>query len=154
MAATASMVLATPASANWQYTRWEMTPAEVIAASNGAARNNGNRGFDAEGVKAKLIAPFTGESEAFTAVFLFDDEEKLKEVTLTPMRQESCPSIRDRLRSHYGQSAADTDMVHAGVTRWDDFDDKNLVVFLQLENDGCTIQYSKLHNTSPNGDDL
>ena len=148
------MALSAPASANWQYTRWEMTPEEVKTASHGAAQNNSDHGLDAEGVKARLTAPYVGEEISFTAVFLFDEDSKLKDVTLTPKKQEDCLLMKSRLQNHYGQSAENTDMVHAGVTRWDDFDDKNLVVFLQLENNGCTIQYSKLHNTTPNGDNL
>jgi hypothetical protein len=154
LATVGSMVFTPSAFADWQYTQWEMTTAEVKTASHGAAQDNNNRELDAEDLKAQLVAHYNGEAISFTAVFLFDNESKLKDVTLNPTSTADCPKIESRLRSHYGDPAESTDLIHAGVIRWDDFDDKNQIVFLKTDKDGCTIQYSKLHNTRPNGDGL
>ena len=142
------------AAANWQYTQWNMTPSEVKAASQGAAQDNNDRGLDAENRKAQLTAPYQGEATPFKAVFLFNEESELKTVTLTPVEESQCPMILDRLRRHYGQLKENSDLVHANVIRWDDFESSNLVVFLTLDAGGCTIQYSKLPPTHPDGNDL
>ena len=142
------------ATANWQYTQWNMTPAEVKTASQGAAQDNSDRGLDAPNRKAQLTAPYQGEATPFKAAFLFNEENELKDVALTPIKKSDCPFVLDLLRKHYGQPKENSDLIHADVTRWDDFENSNLVVFLNLEKDGCTIQYSKLPNTHPDGNNL
>ena len=148
---TASTIAAT---ANWQYTQWNMTPAEVKAASKGAAQDNSDRGLDAENRKAQLTASYQGEAIAFKAVFLFNEEDELKDVTLTPKNFNDCSLIFDRLHTHYGQPKDNSNLTYAGVIRWDDFDSSNLIVFLRLDKQGCTIQYSHLPPTHSEGNDL
>ncbi len=147
-------LLSQPAAANWQYTQWNMTPAEVKTASHGAAQDNSDRGLDAPGRTAQLTASYQGEAIAFKAVFLFNDESELKTVTLTPDRTADCPVIMGRLRDHYGQPKEASDLIHADIARWDDFESSNLVVMLSLEKEGCTIQYSKLPHTRSDGSNL
>ncbi len=45
LAVFASLATGLPASADWQYTRWGMTPEEVVAASHGAAWLTEDNGF-------------------------------------------------------------------------------------------------------------
>ena len=143
-----------PAAASWQYTQWNMTPAEVKAASQNAAKDNDDRGLDAPNRKAQLTASYQGEATPFKAAFLFNEKNELKDVILTPINKNDCPAILDRLRNHYGQPKESSNLIHADVTRWDDFENSNLVVFLTLEKEGCTIQYSKLPATHSDGDNL
>ena len=154
LVATGLAVSAAPAAANWQYTEWNMTPAEVKAASHGATQDNSDRGLDVQGRKAKLTAPYQGEAMPFKAVFLFNGENQLKDVTLTPQNKDACPAVLSALNRHYGAPKGTSNLLHAGVTRWDDFENSNLVVFLTLEKEGCTIQYSKLPHTHPDGNNL
>ncbi len=143
-----------PAAANWQYTQWGMSPDEVTTASNSAARSNPDRMLDAEGLQAELIAPYQGAAIPFTAVFLFDPENKLEVVTLNPVGGIACPVIVQALGANHGKPEGDADMVLAKTLRWDDVDNNNLIVYADLGEGKCTIQYSKLPPTRPNGKSL
>ena len=143
-----------PASADWQYTQWGMTPDQVKAASGEVAQDNPDRRLDADGFSAKLTAAFKGEAIPFTAVFLFNAQDRLRYVTLSPVDRISCPLIVDTLAAHYGPPEGRADMVHARTMRWDDVANDNLVVYLDLGGGDCTIQYSKLPPTRPDGKGL
>ena len=96
------------ATANWQYTQWNMTPAEVKTASQGAVQDNSARGLDAPNRKAQLTAPYQGEATPFKAAFLFNEENELKDVALTPIKKATARSL-DLLRKHYGQLKENSD---------------------------------------------
>ena len=145
---------ALPAAADWQYTQWGMTPAQVMAASNGVAQPNPDRKLDAGDLKASLTAPYQGAAIPFTAVFLFDASGKLQVVTLNPVGGIACPVIVQALAANHGVPEGKDDLVHATTLRWDDTDNDNLVVYLDLGQGNCTIQYSKLPPTQPNGKGL
>lgn len=147
-------VSALPAAADWQYTQWGMDPDQVKAASNEVAQPNPDRRLDADGLSAALTAPFQGESIPFTAVFLFNAQAKLHYVTLSPVDRISCPLIVETLAAHYGAPKGKADMVRARTMRWDDAGNDNLVVYLDLGGGDCSIQYSKLPPTRPDGKGL
>ncbi len=98
--------MTTPAWADWQYTQWGMSPAEVQSASNGTAVVNQDRKLDAADLTAGLTAFYRGDKRPFTAVFLFDAAGKLSAVTLNPTDRISCDSIRQSLDAHYGAPAS------------------------------------------------
>ena len=150
-ALTASVL---PAAADWQYTQWGMSPAQVKAASGEVAQDNADRRLDADGLSAALTAFYQGESIPFTATFLFNAQDKLHYVTLSPVDRISCPLIVQTLAAHYGPPKGRADMVHARTMRWDDTENDNLVVYLDLGGGDCTIQYSKLPPTRPDGKGL
>lgn len=143
-----------PAAADWQYTQWGMTPAQVKAASGEVAQANPDRRLDADGLSAALTASYQGESIPFTAAFLFNRQDMLRYVTLSPVDRISCPLIVETLAAHYGPPEGKADMVHARTMRWDDAVNDNLVVYLDLGGGSCTIQYSKLPPTRPDGKGL
>lgn len=145
---------AQPAAADWQYTQWGMVPAQVMAASGGVARNNADRNLDVPGFTAELVAPFEGASLTVTAVFLFDAAHKLEYVTLHPIDRVACPVIVKALESHYGEPKGTVEMGPATTMRWDDDAGDNLVVYSDLGGGDCTIQYSKLPLTRPDGKGL
>jgi len=68
------------ASADWQYTKWGMTPEEVVAASNGLATEvspeekgkGGGALNDLENTEVLLKAPHEAGRYKFTASFCFD----------------------------------------------------------------------------------
>ena len=145
---------ATPAAADWQYSQWGMSPAQVAAASGGVAKPNDDRGLDAEGLRAELLAPYLAGSLPFTAVFRFDAEDALDDVALVPAGAANCSVIRAALVDHHGAPEGQADPRSAATMRWHDLDANNLVVFLDLGDGHCSIQYSKLPNTRPNGGGL
>ena len=66
--------LPTSALADWQYTRWGMSPKEVIAASKGAATEttlDQRKGGGTKGTEALLQAPYTSGKFQFRAMFNF-----------------------------------------------------------------------------------
>lgn len=157
MAAAAGLGLlfgAAPAMADWDYTQWGMTAAEVKAASEGVAQDNTDRSLDADGLKAELVAPFQGETLAFKAVFLFDDAHRLRYVSLGSEGQAACAATMQHLAMRYGTPEGVADMVDARTMRWDDVTDDNLVDFLDLGQGHCSVQFSKLPATRPSGKGL
>ena len=145
---------AAPARADWDYTQWGMSPAEVKAASDGAAQDNADRSLDADGLKAKLVAPYEGAALTFTAVFLFDGLSRLRYVSLDPVGQAACVATMQHLAMRYGTPEGVSDMVDARTMRWDDVTDDNLVVYLDLGQGHCSVQFSKLPETLPSGKGL
>ena len=88
LAAVLVVVISPPCGADWQYTKWGMTPAEVLAASKGAARatteeeKQGGR-LRPSGQEPVLVAPWKSEQFEFTAKFYFSKEgERLNFVYL------------------------------------------------------------------------
>ncbi len=154
LALSALACSALPAAADWQYTQWGMTPGQVRAASNDVAQPNPDRKLDADGLKADLTAPYQGAAIPFTAVFLFDAPGKLQVVTLNPVGGIACPVIVQALAANHGPPEGKADMVQARTLRWDDTDNDNLVVYLDLGQGNCAIQYSKLPLTQPDGKGL
>ena len=154
LATVALAASAVPAGADWQYTQWGMTPDQVKAASDGAATDNADRLRDVDGLKAALVAPYQGETVAFTAVFLFNEQDRLRYVTLNPIGKLSCPQVVQTLADHYGAPGNRADMVRASTMRWNDLGADNLVVYLDLGGGDCSVQYSKLPPTRPDGKGL
>ncbi len=154
LALSALACSALPAAADWQYTQWGMDPDQVKAASNDVARPNADRTLDADGLKATLTAPYQGAAIPFTAVFLFDASGRLQVVTLNPVGGIACPVIVQALGANHGPPEGKADMVQAKTLRWDDVDNDNLIVYLDLGQGNCTIQYSKLPLTQPDGKGL
>lgn len=143
-----------PAAADWQYAQWDMTADQVVAASNGLAQPNPDRGLDGDGLTAALVAPYQAGSMSFTAAFLFDDTSKLKAVTLNPIGEVSCKAIVRTLRTDHGAPEGRTDMGHAKTRRWDDVDNDNLIVYVDVGRGHCSVQYSTLPATRPDGKGL
>ena len=95
------------ASANWQYTRWNMTPSQVVAASKGQAavpddadalNHNPANGSDV----TKLVAPFQTGAFKFKVYFKFEDE-KLDGVELD-LVDGNPHAVIGLLRSKYGKT--------------------------------------------------
>ena len=154
LAASAVACSALPAAADWQYTQWGMTPDQVKAASADAAVPNPDRKLDAGGFAAILTAPYQGAAIPFTAAFLFDTFGKLKVVSLKPVGGIACPVIVQALGTNHGVPEGKTDLLEAKTLRWDDTDNDNLIVYADLGQGDCTIQYSKLPPTRPDGKGL
>lgn len=143
-----------PAAADWQYTQWGMTPDQVTAASSQAAQPNPDRKLDADGLTAALTAPYQGAAIPFKAVFLFDPSNKLQVVTLHPVGGIACPVIVQALAANHGAPENHADLLKSKTLRWDDADNDNLVVYADLGAGDCSIQYSRLPPTRPDGKGL
>ena len=95
------IVVASPANADWQYTRWGMTPEQVKTSSRGAATENTDTELDAKELKAKLTAPYRSGALLFRADFLFNSANKLSVVRLKLDDSGSCISLISQLSVTY-----------------------------------------------------
>lgn len=77
-------MLTTDARADWEYTRWGMSKAEVIEASHNAAvpAAEGDRGHFADSGIPALAADFRSDAYSFRVLFFFDRAGKLATVGL------------------------------------------------------------------------
>src|ERR1700721_2662076 len=70
------------AKADWEYTKWGMTPQQVVSASKNVTREGSDLHPDIDGNVSKLIAPYQSGTFHFEAQFGFDAADKLATVTL------------------------------------------------------------------------
>src|SRR5580704_7226281 len=70
------------ASADWQYTKWGMTPDQVANAAKNRTKKNSDLHPDSDGNVTKLVAPFQSGKLSFEAQFGFDPADRLSSVTL------------------------------------------------------------------------
>lgn len=94
-------VTVSAAQADWQYTKWGMTPEEVAAASQGAATGprKVTTGFDDETTQGLLEAPYQAGRYSFIARFYFGSaDRKLAAVELV-LQQEDTSKLRGKERA-------------------------------------------------------
>ena len=73
---------ASAAKADWEYTKWGMTPQQVISASKNLTRESSDLHPDSDGNITKLVAPYQSGKFSFEAQFGFDATDRLSSVTL------------------------------------------------------------------------
>jgi len=132
---------ASPALPNWQYTTWEMSPAQVIAASSGQAHQvsvaNGGPNESTKAAEGNFIAA----DRAFATSFYFT-EQKLRKVSLSLHGVEACNQTVQDMQAVYGApSEAKGGMV--ATATWLDRVHANRVKIIQTL-DYCQIDYSPL----------
>ena len=67
---------------DWEYTKWGMTPQQVVSASKNLATEASDLRPDSDGNVTKLIAPYQSGKFSFEAQFGFDATDRLASVTL------------------------------------------------------------------------
>jgi hypothetical protein len=104
LALAAALVCAAPAFAHWEYTRWGMSPAEVIAASSGAVRpaegGYGEQVFDLD-LRAQGIYR-AGGMDFEVRFFFTPGENRLTAVKLIPAASR-CDDLARQLRAAHGE---------------------------------------------------
>src|SRR5580698_5600469 len=73
---------ASAAKADWEYTKWGMTPQQVVSAAKNRTRKSSDLHPDSDGNVTKLVAPFQSGKFSFEAQFGFDAADRLSSVTL------------------------------------------------------------------------
>jgi hypothetical protein len=154
--ATATLALGSPAKANWQYTEWGMTPAEVTAASDGLATANNDRSQDAGTRIAKLVAPYKAGRFHFDAFFNFEDPDGLVSISLVLKRpsRDACSGVIATLSNTYGPPANKTEVEIGEVQKWFDEANRNGVVYLGMGSEiqhYCLVQYMPLKSPGEPG---
>src|SRR5436190_22732640 len=70
------------AKADWEYTKWGMTPEQVVSASQNLATPGTDLAPDGDGNVSKLVAPYKSGKFSFRADFGFNSADRLASVTL------------------------------------------------------------------------
>src|ERR1700683_2328497 len=73
---------ASAAKADWEYTKWGMTPGQVVNAAKNRTRKSSDLHPDSDGNVTKLVAPYQSGKFSFEAQFGFDAADRLSSVTL------------------------------------------------------------------------
>jgi len=141
-----------PAQADWQYTKWNMTRAQVIAAAQGAAQAvKGTRDDQVRGYDLGAAGSYSSDDFQFKSEFFFNKAGRLSLVRLLP-RQASCQALERSLRAVYGKPAKKSDVVDVTVTIWRDSAKQNLVQLSTGADPGdCLLIYEPLKRSGRRG---
>jgi hypothetical protein len=153
------------AKADWEYTKWGMTPGQVASAAKNRAKPGTDLHPDSDGNVTKLIAPYQSGKFSFEAQFGFDAADRLSSVTLVlndksagmdmdmgaemnmgagmNISQGACHDLRESVRAMYGkpQGGGSAHMQYS-IATWQDQKNKNNVKYTVLDGVGCYVQYS------------
>lgn len=138
------------ARTNWQYTRWGMTPAEVIAASNGAAHaGSGVQSALGEGT-VDVVGTYDAGGRIFSTAFTFQ-QGRLASVALWTTDWSQCiPTIKD-LQAVYGHPDEYTDGNVVANATWSDRSKNNHIKMRLLSPKYCEVQYSPIASAAASG---
>lgn len=132
-----------PSKADWQFTRWGMSPTAVIEASKGEAKLETNEGKSISPGVAKVVAPYKAGPYEFRAFFNFNNDA-LDAVSLQLQDNSACGKLGQSLREQYGQPFEDEQIFSLHVTKWRDTKNSNVVQFSDSTRGGCSVKYFPL----------
>ena len=154
---------ASAAKADWEYTKWGMTPEQVASAAKNLTKAGSDLQPDSDGNVTKLVAPYRRDKFSFEAQFGFNPADRLSSVTLVVkdktagmgmgmdmgpdmnMDQGSCHDLLATVKTMYGrpQSGRSAHMQYI-IETWQDRKNKNNVTYTVLNGVGCYVQYSAI----------
>jgi hypothetical protein len=122
------------ASADWQYTRWGMTPAEVVAASGGRATGvesePDERVFELD---YRAVAPYRAMNVEVEARFFFTQGSgRLAAVKLIPTDVGRCDALRGAVEAVHGRSSHQ-DFGFGSTWRWRDEANNDQLLFAEFK---------------------
>jgi hypothetical protein len=148
---------------DWEYTKWGMTPQQVVSASKNLATEASDLRPDSDGNVTKLVAPYQSGKFSFEAQFGFDATDRLASVTLvlndksagmgmgadTNMDHGVCYDLLVSVNTAYGppQGGGSAHMQYS-IETWQDQKNKNNVTYTVLDGVGCYVQYSAIKSTA------
>jgi hypothetical protein len=138
--ATVILCAPTAASADWQYAKWGMTPAQVVAASKGEASmyRGGGRNFGCAYTNQTPFATAGNKNLGgviYDITFCSDATGRLSSVAVRATGGVNGPEVKRALLSQYGQPISD----RGGDTIWRDTKNRNTVTFSEY-----AIEYKPL----------
>ena len=141
----AASAMAAPAAADWQYTRWGMSPEQVVAASRGAVQMGPPpSGKTYENLTGRARGVHTEAGASFDAYFHFDADLRLARVALERTGGTDCATLHNRLLAELGKPAKSTRQSFATIDQWQDGARGNVVGYVLVGQLPCTITYSRL----------
>jgi hypothetical protein len=159
---------ASAAKADWEYTKWGMTPQQVVSAAKNRTRKSSDLHPDSDGNVTKLVAPYQSGKFSFEAQFGFDAADRLSSVTLVlndkstdmhmdmdsmemddksmqmDMDQGICHDLDLNLNTTYGPPPYHGASHLYAIEKWQDQKNKNNVDYHALYQVGCYVQYSAI----------
>jgi len=152
---------ASAAKADWKYTKWGMTPQQVVSAAKNLTRESSDLHPDSDGNVTKLVAPYKSGEFSFEAQFGFDAADRLSSVTLVlndksagmdmdmgadmNINHKVCHDLQVSVKTTYGppQGGGSAHMLYT-IETWQDQKNKNDVKYTVLDGAGCYVQYSAI----------
>jgi len=154
---------ASAAKADWEYTKWDMTPEQVASAAKNQTKASSDLQPDSDGNVTKLVAPYRSGEFFFEAQFGFNSADRLSSVTLVVkdktagmgmgmdmgpdmnMDQGKCHDLLASVKTMYGrpQGGRSAHMQYI-IETWQDRKNKNNVTYTVLNGVGCYVQYSAI----------
>jgi hypothetical protein len=152
---------ASAANADWEYTKWGMTPQQVVSAAKNRTRKSSDLHPDSDGNVTKLVAPYQSGKFSFEAQLGFDAADRLSSVTLVlndksagmdmgmgadmNMDQGVCHDLQVSVKTAHGppQGGGSAHMQYS-IETWQDQKNKNNVTYTVLDGVGCYVQYSAI----------
>src|SRR5580704_14891470 len=158
---------ASAAEADWEYTKWGMTPQQVISAAKNRTRKSSDLHPDSDGNVTKLVAPYKSGKFSFEAQFGFDAADRLSSVTLVlndksagmdmdmgadmnmNMDHGGCHDLQVSVKTAHGppQGGGSAHMQYS-IETWRDQKNKNNVTYTVLDGVGCYVQYSAIKSAA------
>lgn len=149
--AALTLLAASPANADWQYTRWGMTVGEVKAASPYVVLHEAPD-LSLPSSRVKAGAKYRAGGMSFTAAFGFGDDGGLNRVKLYLDDGSRCDELRHSLRSVYGEEAPNTlNNSIVSLAKWRDEENKNMIGYLAIGDDKCSVTYEPIRSTNETG---
>jgi hypothetical protein len=113
------------ACADWQYTKWGMTPEQTAQASKGQLRpcDASCKGYTSAGATAKLMGSYKTGDFSFVAYTIFDASNRLNKVLLD-MKPSNGYALAAALRNKYGEPASRTRSSVMEINTWRDQKDQ------------------------------
>jgi hypothetical protein len=148
---TGIVLASSSAHADWQYTKWGMTPEEVVDASKGTAWPTPNPDKVPHGDTYHLLAgTYATQDFLFEVQFDFDTAHRLSGVRLNLTDYKKCTSLYRRLTSTYGPSKQITVTI-SEVNKWWDHTNGNVVSLADISSSSCSLYYSPLFAPNTKG---
>jgi hypothetical protein len=155
IASFAFVLMPTAALADWQYTKWGMSPEDVVAASNGKA----HLVPEAEAAKtlhsSEYVIPLakgdhSANGEKFSVMFDFTRQAKrLQTVTLTATDPSRCYIYKRMLLNKYG-APIDTERGPTEGLKWRDLPSGNAIDWIPATPRICLIQIEPINSDFTN----
>lgn len=146
------LIVALPAAAHadWQYTKWGMTPAQVAASSKGAVTvGKGDPGDESAGTEIGAIGTHVSGDYRFSVNFHFK-AGKLSFVSLTLLEGDPL-GLKSTLMGLYRKPFTEKKSEILDMTTWQDTAKNNRVDLIIIGDSSTTLLYRPLRNASASG---
>lgn len=149
----AGIMSASPAYADWQFTRWGMTAEQVAAASGGTVTvGPGDPKEEYAGAKIGALGTYVSGEYKFRAVFYFTDR-KLVDVRLRMLSEQPHDDgykLKNSLDGIYGKTFSQSTGLLSIFTYHDD-SKNNRIDLVMIANTMTTLEYRPLRDSSAAG---